>query len=70
MGRKLMLLAALDCAAGGWLLGPASAQPRSILYCDRVVGTACSGPVYTTTCVYPGGGSAVIHCSNGKWVYA
>lgn len=69
MRTKLMVLAALNCAAGSWLLGPVSAQHRSVLYCDRVVGTTCSGSPSTATCVYSGGGSAVIHCSNGKWVY-
>jgi hypothetical protein len=64
-----MALAALSCVAGGWLLGPASAQPGPPTYCGDYVGRACSGTPRTMTCYYSGGGSAVIYCLNGTWVY-
>lgn len=70
MRRKLMLLSALTCIAGGTtLLAPASAQSRDEL-CDGLVGMQCSGSGGYTSCTSKWGTTEYLQCFNGTWHYA
>lgn len=74
MRKKLMLLSALTCLTGGWvLLGPAEAQ-RRYPSCEALVTTSCAGsnPAYQP-CTNEYGGSDVLYCDPSwgfTWVYA
>lgn len=68
MRKKLMLLAVLNCAAGGWLLAPTPASGMmGYPDCETLRGTACTTPGATVVCQWEGRYLDGLYCFNGVW---
>jgi hypothetical protein len=72
MRKRLMLLSALTCVAGGAALpGPATANGQSYPYppCSEWVGQFCTPRTYFKKCMTDEGYVEVLHCVNGSYQY-
>jgi hypothetical protein len=67
MRKKLMLLSALTCIAGGTALTTPAAGRAAYPDCDQFRGTACTTPGAAMTCQWEGRYMDVLYCFNGTW---
>lgn len=67
MGRKLMLLSALTCIAGGTALAAPAAGRAAYPDCETLRGTACGTPGQTVVCQWEGRYLDGLYCHNGTW---
>lgn len=69
MRKKLMLLSALTCVAGGSVLLVAAGAQSAYPSCETTNGTRCSGGGYRT-CQWSDGSLDTQVCFNGTWHFA
>jgi hypothetical protein len=67
MRKKLMVLSALICIAGGFAPVEPAVARAGYPDCETLRGTACSTPGQTVVCQWEGRYLDGLYCHNGTW---
>lgn len=70
MRKKLLMLSALTCVAGGSVfLDPAESQDPTLPFCHNAVGSVCPNEGLVDRCYHSNGCQYGIICRGGTWDY-